>query len=192
MGIKDSKELAWQDWMGTANFDRLTDEDYWGRKWAEAYVDFAAKEKRRWLTEMGVRFFPVVGWAERGGYLADGHGNSVPRFHITWGTGPGLVTPFVHELNELIAQGLVTFKGRHQADGLIKKGHAITGVYGSVLAPTNVRRGEDSNREVIGEFSYEAEVVVVATGGIGGNLDLIRKNWPKRDRKSVRVGKESR
>ncbi len=179
MGVKDSLELAWQDWIGTAAYDR-PDEDYWGRKWAERYVEFAYEEKRPWLREKNVRFFPVVGWAERGGYLADGHGNSVPRFHITWGTGPGLVTPFVHELNELIAQGLVTFKGRHQADGLIKKGDAITGVYGSVLAPTNVRRGEDSNREVIGEFSYEAEVVVVATGGIGGNLDLIRKNWPKR------------
>lgn len=179
MGIKDSYELAWQDWLGTATYDR-EDEDYWGEQWARAYVQFAYEEKRAWLSEKGVRFFPVVGWAERGGYLADGHGNSVPRFHITWGTGPGLVKPFVHELNEHIANGLVTFKGRHQVDRLSKSNDAVTGVQGSVLAHTNVRRGEDSNREVVGQFSYEAEIVVVASGGIGGNFDLIRRNWPAR------------
>lgn len=179
MGIHDSYELAWQDWLGTAGYDR-PDEDYWGRKWAERYVQFAYEEKRPWLREKGVSFFPVVGWAERGGYLAEGHGNSVPRFHITWGTGPGLVKPFVHELNLLSTEGLVTIKGRHQVDGLIKTNDAVTGVYGSVLAPTNVRRGEDSNRDVIGEFSFEAEVVVVASGGIGANFELIRRNWPKR------------
>ena len=68
--------------------------DLWPRRWAEAYVHFAAGEKRAWLRKRGVRFFPIVGWAERGGYTATGHGNSVPRFHITWGTGPGLVEPF--------------------------------------------------------------------------------------------------
>lgn len=179
MGINDSYELAWQDWLGTAAYDR-PEEDEWGRKWAERYVQFAYEEKRAWLREKGVTFFPVVGWAERGGYLAEGHGNSVPRFHITWGTGPGLIKPFVHELNQGIAKGFVIFKGRHQVDGLIKTGDAVTGVYGSVLAPTNVRRGEDSNRDVIGEFKYEAGVVVVASGGIGGNFELIRKNWPER------------
>src|SRR5699024_3390009 len=94
MGITDSKALAWQDWLGTAGYER-EDEDYWVKEWAKHYVDFATEEKRAWLHEKGVRFFPVVGWAERGGYLAEGHGNSVPRFHITWGTGPGLVEPFV-------------------------------------------------------------------------------------------------
>ena len=86
LGVKDSVELAWQDWLGTAGFDRP--EDYWPRRWAEAYVNFAAGEKRAWLRERGHRIFPVVGWAERGGYEASGPGNSVPRFHITWGTGP--------------------------------------------------------------------------------------------------------
>ena len=78
--------------MGTAGFDR--DEDHWPRQWAQAYVDFASGEKRAWLHEQGMRWFPIVGWAERGGYGAIGHGNSVPRFHITWGTGPGVVEPF--------------------------------------------------------------------------------------------------
>src|SRR5260221_13369340 len=92
LGIKDSYDLALQDWIGSAGFDR--DEDLWPRRWAEAYVAFAAGEKRAWLRAMGLRFFPVVGWAERGGYDAMGHGNSVPRFHVTWGTGPGVVEPF--------------------------------------------------------------------------------------------------
>src|SRR5690625_349853 len=178
MGIKDSKELAWQDWMGTANFDRLTDEDYWGRKWAEAYVDFAAKEKRRWLTEMGVRFFPVVGWAERGGYLADGHGNSVPRFHIVWGTGPGIVRPFEQRLREQIKQGVVDYFPRHRVDRLEVHNGKISGISGSILIDSKARRGETSSKEVMGNFKYHAESVVVSSGGIGANFEMIRESWP--------------
>lgn len=179
MGIKDSKELAWQDWLGTAGYDREA-EDYWGKQWAKEYVQFATEEKRAWLAEKGVRIFPVVGWAERGGYLAEGHGNSVPRFHITWGTGPGLVEPFVKELKQLIELGLVTLLPRHRVEQLLKIKNAITGVAGSVLRPTSAKRGEASNRVIIDEFSYEAEAVIVASGGIGANFDLIRKNWPAR------------
>lgn len=177
MGIKDSEELAWQDWLGTAGFDR--EEDYWGRKWAEAYVDFAAGEKRQWLHDLGVRFFPVVGWAERGGYLADGHGNSVPRFHITWGTGPGIVAPFKHRVREHMKNGLVDYMPRHRVDHLIQQNGAVIGVQGSVLEPSDVSRGETSSRTVISEFTYRADAVLVTSGGIGANFDLIRKNWPK-------------
>jgi uncharacterized protein len=180
MGIKDSKELAWQDWLGTAGFDREENEDYWGRKWAEAYVDFAAGEKRAWLNEMGVRFFPVVGWAERGGYLADGHGNSVPRFHIVWGTGPGLVAPFERRVREHMKTGLVKFLPRHRVDQLITNNGAVIGVSGSVLVPSSAARGEDNSRDVVGSFEYFASAVLVSSGGIGGNLDLVRKNWPSR------------
>jgi uncharacterized protein len=180
LGIKDSKELAWQDWLGTAGFDRDSDEDHWARKWAEAYVDFAAGEKRAWLHAMGVRFFPVVGWAERGGHLADGHGNSVPRFHIVWGTGPGIVEPFERRVREHIKNGLVTYLPRHRVDQLISQGGTVTGVSGSVLAPSSALRGEDSNRDVIGSFEYTAQAVLVSSGGIGANHDLIRKNWPDR------------
>ena len=180
MGIKDSKELAWQDWLGAASFDRDEDEDYWGRKWAEAYVDFAAGEKREWLYNMGVRFFPVVGWAERGGYLAEGHGNSVPRFHIVWGTGPGIVSPFERRVREHIRNGLVEYRSRHRVDKLINSNGAIVGVRGSVLAPSAAIRGEDSNREVIGDFEFRGQAVLVSSGGIGANHDLIRKNWPSR------------
>ncbi len=180
MGIKDSKELAWQDWLGTAGFDREDDEDYWGKKWAEAYVDFAAGEKREWLHQMGVRFFPVVGWAERGGYLADGHGNSVPRFHIVWGTGPGIVKPFEERVRRGIANGLIDYRPRHRVNDLITENGAVIGVKGDVLTPSDAARGEESSREVVGDFEFHGKAVLVSSGGIGGNFELIRKNWPSR------------
>lgn len=180
MGIKDSRELAWQDWLGSAGFDRENDEDYWGKKWAEAYVDFAAGEKREWLYNMGVRFFPVVGWAERGGYLAEGHGNSVPRFHIVWGTGPGIVKPFEDRVRNAISSGLVDYRPRYQVNELITENGAVMGVRGSILVQSNAERGEASSREVIGDFEFFAKAVMVTSGGIGANFDLIRKNWPER------------
>ena len=179
MGIRDSYELARQDWFGSANFDR-DEEDYWGKKWAEAYLDFAAGEKRSWLRKMGIKFFPVIGWAERGGGLADGHGNSVPRFHITWGTGPGVVAPFDKRVREHIQKGNVTYKPRHQVDDLIVQNNEVTGVSGTILIDDPVERGEKSSRDKAGEFQYQGDSVVVASGGVGANFDLIRQNWPKR------------
>ncbi len=178
MGIRDSHALALDDWMGTAAFDR--DEDFWPRKWAEAYVAFAAGEKRSWLRERGIRFFPVVGWAERGGGNAVGHGNSVPRFHITWGTGPGIIAPFVERVREGAKQGLVTFKFRHRVNELTKSGKAIDGVRGDVLAPSDIDRGRKSSRQVVGAFDLKAQAVIVSSGGIGGNHALVRKSWPQR------------
>jgi len=180
MGIKDSIELAWQDWLGTAGFEREDDEDYWGRKWAESYVEFAANEKREWLRSLGIRFFPVVGWAERGGYLAEGHGNSVPRFHIVWGTGPGIVKPFESKVREYIDAGLVEYRPRHRVDQLIQSNERVTGVQGAILEPSDVNRGEKSSRNVVGEFEFHAEAVIVSSGGIGANFELIKKNWPSR------------
>lgn len=180
MGIKDSRELAWQDWLGTAGFDRQEDEDYWGKKWAEAYVNFAATEKREWLHAQGIRFFPVVGWAERGGHLAEGPGNSVPRFHIVWGTGPGIVKPFEDKMRIAIDKGLVEYLPRHRVDELITKNGAVTGVRGAVLVPSAVARGVVSSREVISGFELYAEAVLVTSGGMGADLELIRKNWPLR------------
>jgi predicted oxidoreductase len=178
MGIRDSHALALEDWMGTAAFDR--EEDFWPRKWAEAYVAFAAGEKRSWLRERGIRFFPVVGWAERGGGNAVGHGNSVPRFHLTWGTGPGIIEPFIMRAREGESEGLVTFKFRHRVNELTKSGAAVDGVRGDVLAPSNVERGQKSSREVVGAFELKAQAVIVTSGGIGGNHELVRKSWPQR------------
>ncbi|MGA5004456.1 FAD-binding dehydrogenase [Streptomyces koyangensis] len=176
--IKDSHALALQDWLGTAGFDR--EEDHWPRRWAEAYVDFAAGEKRAWLHGQGVRFFPVVGWAERGGYDAGGHGNSVPRFHITWGTGPGLVAPFERRVREGVARGLVELRFRHRVTGLGRSEGSVDTVTGEILEPSTADRGRASSREVAGAFELRAQAVIVTSGGIGGNHDLVRRNWPKR------------
>ena len=178
MGIRDSHELALQDWLGTAAFDRP--EDAWPRRWAEAYVAFAAEEKRAWLHGLGMRWFPVVGWAERGGYGAIGHGNSVPRFHITWGTGPGVVAPFEGRVREAVRLGLVTLRFRHRVDELSLSGGAVHGVRGTVLAPDPVERGRPSSREAAGTFELKAQAVLVTSGGIGGNHELVRRAWPER------------
>lgn len=180
LGIKDSHALAWQDWLGTAGFDRLEDEDAWGYKWAKAYVEFAAGEKYSWLKSKGISFFPVVGWAERGGSLAGGHGNSVPRFHIVWGTGPGLVEPFAKQVLSARNRGKLDYKPRHQVTELVTSGGRVVGVRGNVLEPCNVARGKESSRVAVGEFSYTADAIVVASGGIGADAELVRKNWPSR------------
>lgn len=175
LGVRDSHELALQDWLGTAAFDRP--EDYWPRQWAHAYVDFAAGEKRSWLRSRGLRIFPLVGWAERGGYDARGHGNSVPRFHITWGTGPAIVEIFARQLRD---RSTVRFAHRHQVDELIVENGAVTGVRGSVLEPSTEPRGVASSRTVVGQFEFRAPAVIVTSGGIGGNHDMVRANWPQR------------
>jgi predicted oxidoreductase len=178
MGVHDSLALARQDWFGSAAFDR--DEDQWPRRWAEAYLQFAAGEKRAWLHEKGVRFFPVVGWAERGDGTAGGHGNSVPRFHITWGTGPGVLEPFVRRVQAAAATGQAQLLHRHRVDELVVEDGRVSGVRGEILKPDTARRGAPSNRERIGDFDLRAPAVVVAGGGIGGNHDLVRAAWPER------------
>lgn len=178
LGIRDSFDLAWNDWLATAGFDRA--EDYWPRRWAEAYVAFAAGEKRSWLVQRGIRFFPVVGWAERGGWSAGGHGNSVPRFHITWGTGPGVLEPFVRRVREGQAAGRVQLKFRHRVTEILVKNGAVEGVAGEVLAPDAAERGRPSSRTVTGDFSLRAQAVIITSGGIGANFDLVRANWPRR------------
>jgi predicted oxidoreductase len=177
--IKDSYELALSDWLGSAAFDRDR-EDHWPRQWAEAYVGFAAGEKRQYLHDLGLRLMPTVGWAERGAGTATGHGNSVPRFHLTWGTGPEVVRVFREPVLSAAASGMVRFRHRHQVDELIVEDGTVTGVRGTVLEPDEQPRGVASSREKAGEFEFRAQAVVVTSGGIGGNLDVVRKNWPAR------------
>ncbi len=178
MGVKDSRDLAWQDWLGTAGFDR--DEDHWPRRWAEAYVDFTAGEKRAWLAQQGVRFMPNPGWAERGGYNATGPGNSVPRFHVTWGTGPGVIEPFVRRVLAARDRGLVDLRFRHRVDALTTTDGAVDGVAGRILEHSFTERGQKSSRAEIGDFELKAQSVLVTSGGIGANHELVRRNWPKR------------
>jgi predicted oxidoreductase len=178
MGVKDSLDLARQDWFASAGFDRS--EDYWPTRWAEAYLNFAAGEKRAWLRERGITFFPVVGWAERGGYTALQHGNSVPRFHIVWGTGPAILEPFITLVRDGVRAGLVTALHRYRVDELLVGAGAVVGVRGSQLAASTAARGAASSREVTGEFELHAAAVIVTSGGIGGNHDLVRAQWPAR------------
>ncbi|GAA1990202.1 FAD-binding dehydrogenase [Amycolatopsis minnesotensis] len=177
LGIKDSYELALHDWLSSAGFDR-DDEDHWARQWAEAYVRFAAGEKRRYLHDLGLRVTPMVGWAERGGGAADGHGNSVPRFHLTWGTGPEVVRVFAEPVLDGERRGLVSFAFRHQVDELLVEDGAAVGVRGTVLEASDLDRGKASSRTATGEFELRAKAVVVTSGGIGHNHDLVRRNWP--------------
>lgn len=178
LGIKDSLELATQDWLGNAGFDRPEDE--WPRRWAEAYLQFAAGEKRAWLRERGVGFFPVVGWAERGGYGAIGPGNSVPRFHITWGTGPGIVAPFAAAVEQGEREGRLTVLPRHRVSELLVTDGTVTGARGQILATSGSKRGEPSSRDVVDDFEITATATIVSSGGIGGNHDLVRAAWPAR------------
>jgi predicted oxidoreductase len=176
MGIRDSYELARQDWFATAGFDR--EDDRWPKAWAEAYLAFASGEKRSWLRQKGVGFFPVVGWAERGGYTALGPGNSVPRFHITWGTGPGIVAPFRMAVEEAELGGRLTILPRHRVTALTTVDGTITGASGDVLAPSGAARGVATSREVVDTFTVSAGATIISSGGIGGNHDLVRRNWP--------------
>jgi predicted oxidoreductase len=167
--IHDSLELARRDWLGAAGFDRP--EDYRPRQWAEAYLQFAAGEKRDWLHSMGMRWFPVVGWAERGR-------NSVPRFHVTWGTGPAVLAPFIARTRQAELNGRLEFRFRHRVDELIVENSSVTGVRGAVLAPSIAERGARSLRDVIGDFELRGPAVIIASGGIGGNHELVRQQWP--------------
>src|SRR2546425_3319762 len=178
LGVRDSHECGLKDWMATAGFDRP--EDQWPRKWAEAYVAFAAGEKRAWLHQQGIRFFPIVGWAERGGYGPSGPGNSVPRFHITWGTGPSVVAPFERRVQEAVVNGVVTLKFRHRVDGLTRTRGVVDGARGAILQPGSTARGMPSSRDQIGEFELRAQAVIVTAGGIGGNHEMVRASWPAR------------
>lgn len=178
LGVHDSLERAGGDWMRTAGFDR--DVDAWPRRWAQSYVDFAAGEKRSWLRQQGLRFFPIVGWAERGGYDSSGPGNSVPRFHITWGSGPGVVAPFERRVRDAVAAGRVILKFRHRVDALALTNGAVDGVRGALLEASGVGRGQPSSRLQVGEFAFSAQAVIVTSGGIGGDQAMVRKNWPTR------------
>jgi predicted oxidoreductase len=176
--IKDSFELAWSDWLSSAQFDRPQDEH--PKRFARAYVEFATGEKRSWLLAQGVRLMPSPGWAERGGGNALAHGNSVPRFHLTWGTGPAVVEPFERRVRTGVERGLVQLAFRHRVDELVVEGGRVVGVEGSLLARSMVKRGQESSRELVGRFSARAGAVLISSGGIGHNLELIRKYWPER------------
>ncbi len=183
LGVRDGVELAWQDWQGSAGWDRLDGplaEDHWAARWGRAYVEWAAGEQRSWLRSKGVRFTPMVGWAERGGLTATGHGNSVPRFHVAWGTGTGISEPFADRIRAAVVDGRLDYRPRHRVASLVLEGGAVVGAAGMILAPDEAQRGMPSSRDAVGAFELRAPAVLIATGGIGGNHDLVRAWWPER------------
>ncbi|WP_194746466.1 FAD-binding dehydrogenase [Staphylococcus chromogenes] len=180
LGVKDNYELALNDWLGSAGFDRLEDEDYWAYEWAKAYVQFATYEKEDYLRQMGIKLTPLLGWAERGGSSASGHGNSVPRFHITWGTGPGLVEPFIQYIRQYEATGQFTFLPRHQVTDLHIENNQVKRISGHLLEPSDVPVGAPSSRKIVDTFHFDVDYLLITTGGIGANEALIKKHWPKR------------
>ncbi len=183
LGVRDSVDLAWRDWRGSAGWDRLDGplaEDDWAVRWGRAYVEFAAGEKRAWLKQHGISLTPMVGWAERGGGQAFGHGNSVPRFHVAWGTGTGVSEPFADRARTAAKDGRLTFHHRRRVDRLLVEGGRVTGVAGAILASDDAPRGAPSNRNRIGDFTLRAGAVVLASGGIGGDHEKVRRFWPER------------
>ncbi|KAI1642529.1 FAD binding domain-containing protein [Daldinia loculata] len=179
LGIKDSRKLAMRDWLGSARFDRPDDEDIWPRRWAEAFVDFATDGMEKYLKDRGAGFLSTVSWAERGDGTADGHGNSVPRFHITWGAGPEVVRVFAEPVQEAAKKGIVEFKFRHRVDELlIDENGRASGVRGRILAQDPSPRGVKTSREEVGDFELHGAAVIVSSGGIGGNVEAVKKAWP--------------
>jgi predicted oxidoreductase len=158
-GVHDTVELALEDWLKVADFDA---QDLWPRRWAEQYVARARDEVGGWLRDNGVRFFPVVNWAERGMY---GDGNSVPRFHLTWGTGKALVDAVWDSIDRHPRRRALSVRFRARVTQLLVQDGRVTGCH--VVS-------EDGGPE----FDVAAPAVVVAAGGIGGNLDLVRREWP--------------
>lgn len=160
--IPDSEALALEDWLRIADFE---EEDVWPRRWAEQYVTRARDDVGGWLREIGVRFFPVVNWAERGNF---GDGNSVPRFHITWGTGRALVEAVWNAIERHERRDALQVRFRSRVSELVSENHRIVGC--RVIAEA---------RENPDEYELRASKgVVIAAGGIGGNLDLVRREWP--------------
>ncbi len=199
--IRDSERLALEDWLRIAE---LGAEERWPRLWAEQYVARARDDVGGWLRELGVRFFPVVNWAERGNF---GDGNSVPRFHLTWGTGKALVhavwgaieshprraaleVRFGARVSELIGDGQGGVVGVRVLDEDWRGGHGAAHDDRAAAGHLAQRetsetatgaRGGIGGEEVDQAGGYEvraARAVVVAAGGIGGNHELVRRVWP--------------
>jgi len=157
-GIKDSVDLAMRDWV---RYGELDPNDIWPYRWAEAYVHRCTEEVRGWLAERDVSFFRAVNWTERGYFVP---GNSVPRFHIVWGTGEGIVLPLIPRLEAHEKAGRLELHFDHKVDGLTRERGQVVGCHGTHGA---------------GSFEALGDAIVIAAGGIAGNHDKVREVWPR-------------
>ena len=160
LGIRDTPELALSDWL---RFAELGPRERWPRRWAEAYVHNCLHEVRGWLRQRGVAFSPAVEWHERGYYVP---GNSVPRFHLAFGGGPGLVASLERELAVSPARPALTLLMEHAVDELLTEGNAVVGCAARDLEGTRVE--------------VRADATLLASGGLAGSLERVRARWPKR------------
>ncbi len=160
-GIRDTPELALRDWLSFGDFGRDDAAEHWPRRWAEAYVNDSYGEIYTWLKARGIGFLPLPLWVERGQH---GGGNSVPRWHVTWGTGYGLATQLIRTLEMHPRRDALTLKFNHRVEALTTDAGCISGCRG-VIEGT----GE--------EFVANADAVLVAAGGINGNIERVRQHW---------------
>ncbi|MCP5335191.1 MAG: FAD-binding dehydrogenase [Oceanospirillaceae bacterium] len=160
-GIRDDADLALQDWLSFAEFSR---EDVWPRKWAHHYLEYCRRDIYDWLNKLGVHFFPVVHWVERGNYGCGGpgRGNSLPRYHMVWGTG------------EFLMQRLQQAISVHPQNKKLRLllGHKITDFICQQQSVQAVR-----GKSAQGEFCVQAPHTIIAGGGINGNPALVRQHW---------------
>lgn len=159
MKIADSPELALADWL---RFGELDPNDAWPMQWAKYYVENVRTEVHDWLVDEGIRFMPAVNWVERGRF---GDGNSVPRYHIVWGTARELVRVLGGALKQAGAGKLILMH-QHRITALDHQAGRVSGA-----VAINEQTGE--------EIRFEANNVVLAMGGINGSHDECRANWPK-------------
>lgn len=160
MKIPDTPEVALKDWM---SFGELDPNDEWPMKWARYYVEHSRTDVYDWLRQEGVKFMPAVNWVERG---MQGDGNSLPRYHVVWGTSRELVLTMSAALERANTNGRLTMLHQHRITRLDHGGGKVTGA---------VAIDETTQEEV----RLEAPVVVLAMGGINGHHDECRANWPK-------------
>ena len=160
MKIADTPEVALRDWI---RFGELDADDVWPLRWARYYVEHSRAQVHDWLLREGIRFMPAVNWVERGLY---GDGNSLPRYHIVWGTARELVRQMIAAMREAGSGGRLTVLHRHRVTQLESGAGRIVGVV-TVDEATGA------------ELRLHAPVVVLAMGGINGSHEQVRANWPK-------------
>lgn len=161
LGIKDSPELAMSDWNSFADFG---EHDHWPKKWAKFYVENSIEYIYEWMKKKSIDFLPLVNWPERGIFKP---GNSVPRWHITWGTGYAIIECLLAHLNKHPQRKNLEICFGHSVNELIGQGGRVIGVTGTL-------------KESRQEFVAKGENVVIASGGIcGGDLSEVKRNWHK-------------
>jgi predicted oxidoreductase len=160
MGVEDSDQLLLEDWI---RFGELQEHDHWPLAWARCYADESHELVYNWLTELGLKFMPAVNWVERGESIK---GNSVPRYHILWGTGRELVQTLIARLLHHPNATNLTVLHQHRAEGVDFDGDKAIGCHGVDLQTGLPFRAEAAN-------------TIVATGGINGSVEKVRENWPR-------------